>query len=83
VQPTRVDQLVLPIGLTGPLDNPRIRVDEKPLPMPWSKPAPSKMVTELRGKAEETITREVGDKLGDQGKGLLNNILGGQKRTNN
>jgi len=83
VQPTRVDQLVLPIGLVGPLDNPRIRIDEKAFADALVKAGASQLVNELRGKAQETITREVGDKLGDQGKGLLNNILGGQKRTNN
>jgi uncharacterized protein (TIGR03546 family) len=83
VQPTRVDQLVLPIGLTGPLDNPRILIDEKAFADALVKAGASRMVNELRGKAEETITREVGEKLGEQGKGLLNNILGGQKRTNN
>ncbi|MCL4181589.1 MAG: DUF2062 domain-containing protein [Verrucomicrobia bacterium] len=83
VQPTLVDQLILPIGLAGPLDNPRIRVDEKAFADALVKAGAGKLVNELRGKAEETLTREVGDKLGEQGKGLLNNILGGQKRTNN
>jgi uncharacterized protein (TIGR03546 family) len=82
LQPTLVDQLILPIGLAGPLDNPRIRVDEKAFADALVKAGAGKLVNELRGKAEETITREVGDKLGEQGKGLLNNILGGSKRTN-
>ena len=83
LQPTLVDQLILPIGLAGPLDNPRIRVDEKAFADALVKAGAGKLVTELRGKAEETLAREVGDKIGEQGKGILNNILGGQKRTNN
>jgi hypothetical protein len=67
----------------GSLDNPRIRVDEKAFADALVKAGANKVVNELRGKAQETITREVGDKLGEQGKGVLNSILGGQKRTNN
>jgi uncharacterized protein (TIGR03546 family) len=83
VDPTRVDQLILPIGLAGPLDNPRIHVDQKAFTDALVKAGANKMVNQLRGKAEETLTREVGDKLGDQGRKVMDSILRGQKRTNN
>jgi uncharacterized protein (TIGR03546 family) len=82
VEPTRVDQLVLPIGLVGSLDNPRIRVDSKAFADALVKAGAGKVVSELRNRAQETITREVGGQLGEQGKSVLNNLLGGQKRTN-
>ncbi len=79
IKPTLVDQLVLPIGLAGPLDNPRIQVDEKAFADALVKAGASEMANQLRGKAEETLNREVGKKLGVDGKSVLNNILGGKK----
>jgi uncharacterized protein (TIGR03546 family) len=80
LEPTRLDQLILPIGLVGSLDSPRIRVDQKAFADALVKAGAGKVVDQLRGQAEETITREIGEKLGDQGKGVLKDILGGQKR---
>jgi uncharacterized protein (TIGR03546 family) len=83
VDPTRVNQLILPIGLAGSLDNPRVLVDQKAFADALVKAGAGEMVNKFRSKAEEQITREVGDKIGEQGKSVLDNILKGQKRTNN
>jgi uncharacterized protein (TIGR03546 family) len=80
VDPTRVDQLVLPIGLAGHLDNPRVLVDEKAFADALVKAGASQMAKELQNKAQEQITREVGDKIGEQGKSVLDGLLKGQKR---
>jgi uncharacterized protein (TIGR03546 family) len=80
VDSTRVERLTLPIGLEGSLDSPRIVVDEKLLADALVKAGAAAAVQQLKDKAGEAISREVGDKIGEQGKGVLDSILGGPRR---
>jgi uncharacterized protein (TIGR03546 family) len=80
IDSTRVNQLRLPIGLEGPLDSPRILVDEKLMADALVKAGASAAAQELKAKAGDAISREVGTRLGDQGKSALEGILGGQRR---
>jgi hypothetical protein len=68
----------------GPLDDPRVMVDDKLLTDALVKAGASQLVNQLKEKATDTLSREVGDKIGtkigEQGKGVLDGILGGSKR---
>lgn len=79
-QPTQVENFLLPIGVRGPLDNPRISIDDKQLANALVQAGISRAKQELTNQAKEKISGEVGDKLGEKGKGLLNNLLGGDKK---
>ncbi len=77
---TQVQQFILPIGLTGPLDNPRIKVDAKQLTDALVKAGVNQAVGELKGKAGELLEKELGNKAGEQGKSLLNGLLNRTKK---
>lgn len=70
-----VERLTLPIGLEGSLDSPRILVDEKLLADALVKAGASAAVQQLQDKAGDAISRELGGKLGEQGKGMLDGLL--------
>jgi len=70
-----VDKMILPIGLSGPLDNPRIKVDQKLLTDALAKAGLNKAVSEAKTKAGELIDKELGGKVGDQGTSLLKGLL--------
>jgi len=64
---TKVSNFTLPIGITGSLDNPRIKVDAKSL-------------GDLALKAgTDALKAKATDKLKDKAGGLLNGFLGGKK----
>ncbi|MCF7759362.1 MAG: hypothetical protein K9M98_02555 [Cephaloticoccus sp.] len=64
---TKVSRFTLPIGLTGSLDNPRIKVDAKSL-------------GDLALKAgTDALKEKAAEKLKDKAGGLLNGLLGGKK----
>ena len=79
VQPALVERLEIPISLEGPLDRPRIRVDDKGLANALVKAGVQRAKDELQSRAQEELNKQVGDKLGDQGGQLLKGILGGKK----
>lgn len=76
MKPTQVEQLAVPIALTGRLDNPRISVDTERLAKSLAEAGISQVASELRQKAEEKIQEKIGGKTKD----LLNNFLGGSKK---
>jgi uncharacterized protein (TIGR03546 family) len=80
VDSTSVQQLRLPIELEGSLDSPRILVNEKLMGEALVKAGANAAARELKAKAGDVISREVGTRLGDQGKAALEGILGGQRR---
>jgi uncharacterized protein (TIGR03546 family) len=80
LSPTKVDQLLIPVGVTGPLDNPRLRVDQKLLTEALVKAGASKIADELKGKATEAIGKEIDKNVGKTGRDLLRGILGGEKK---
>jgi uncharacterized protein (TIGR03546 family) len=80
MKPTRVERFELPIGLEGPLDSPRVRVDDQGLANALVKAGIQRATDELTTRAQDEIGRQLGDKAGDQGGQLLRGILGGQKK---
>jgi uncharacterized protein (TIGR03546 family) len=80
MQPTKVEQLTIPIGIEGPLDRPRIRVDDKGLANALAKAGVQRAKDELQSKAEAELKKQAGDQIGEQGGQLLRGILGGQKK---
>lgn len=79
-QPTQVEQLAIPIGVEGPLDRPRIRVDNKALKDALVQAGVQKAKEELSSRAEEELKKQAGEQLGEQGGQLLRGILGGGKK---
>jgi uncharacterized protein (TIGR03546 family) len=80
IDSTQVDRMAFPIGLEGSLDSPRIIVNEKLLADALVKAGASAAAQQLKDRAGERISREVGSKLGDPGKSLFDGILGGPRR---
>jgi uncharacterized protein (TIGR03546 family) len=64
---TKISSFTLPIGLTGPLDNPRIKIDAQSL----GKLALQAGADALRDKAAEQLKGQAG--------GFFNSLLGGKK----
>ncbi len=82
-QSAPVQKLVVPIELTGPLDNPRVHVDPKLLANALANAGVNKALGVAKTKAEELLDKELGkkaktpagNKLEEQGKGLLRGLL--------
>lgn len=77
---TKLDNFTLPIALTGPLDNPRIKVDEGGLSKALLAAGKQRAVNEATKAANKLLDEKVGGDLGNQGKNLLDNLLGGKKK---
>ena len=77
-QSQKVDQLPMMIGVSGPMDNPRITVDDQGL----AKSLASAGVKVLKGKATEEINKQLEGKVKvpEETKGLLKGILGGKDK---
>jgi hypothetical protein len=71
LQSQEVDQLVLPIGVRGPLDNPRLLLDEGALAQALAKAGLTRAAEELKSRAQEKVKEEIGGKAGN----LLDNFL--------
>ncbi|HTG45615.1 MAG TPA: hypothetical protein VK633_13915, partial [Verrucomicrobiae bacterium] len=80
MQPTKVDNLTVPIGIKGPIDNPRIMVDQKALSTALTQAGISKAKEELKNRVQEQVGEKVGDKLPSEAQGLLKGILGGKEK---
>jgi len=81
--PQPIDILEIPLGVRGPLDNPRITLSEDLLADALVKAGAGALADKVKGEAEEKIKEELGDKLGDEAKGLLDSVLGGGKKKDN
>jgi hypothetical protein len=85
---SHVDQLVLPIQVVGPLDNPGVKVGSKALSDALmaagvsraKKEATDRLKKELGGKLGDQLGEGAGEQLGDQGKKLLDGLFGGKKK---
>lgn len=82
-----VDQFVLPIGLRGPIDDPRIRVDDDILADALMQAGANELAGKLQEEADELIGdlgdkvgEELGDQVGEQIGGALKGLLGGDKK---
>jgi hypothetical protein len=71
LQSQEVDQLVLPIGVRGPLDNPRLLLDEGALAQALARAGLTRAAEELKSRAQEKVKEEIGGKAGN----LLDNFL--------
>jgi uncharacterized protein (TIGR03546 family) len=71
----RVRHFTLPIAVRGPLDNPRIHLDDKQLASSLARAGVARATDELVNRAQEKINDQVGSRLGEQGQSLLKGIL--------
>ena len=83
---TKIDQLIIPIGVRGPIDDPRITIDDQALTDALVKAGASELAAELQGKINEEL-KEAGielpgelDAVGDAIKKGLGDLLGGKKK---
>jgi len=84
----KIDHLMLPIALRGPLDNPRITVDPNLLADALLAAGAGELAGRIRGETDELIDRaagKLGDKLGEQAENILGGALkdllkGGKKK---
>jgi hypothetical protein len=75
-----VSQFELPIGLRGPMDDPRILIDSNLLADALVAAGADRLAGEIRGEADNLIdqaTGELGDKLGEDAQELLGDALKG------
>jgi len=71
--------LKIPIGIEGPLDHPRIRIDDKGLTKALAQAGVQRAKAELQSKAESELRKQAGEQIGAQGGQILRGILGGKK----
>jgi len=79
MQPTEVERLEIPLGIEGPLDRPRIRIDDKGLTKALAQAGVQRAKAELQSKADAELKKQAAEQLGEQGGQLLRGVLGGQK----
>lgn len=84
LSPTQVSELSFPIRVKGPLDNPAIQVEGKALSDSLVQAGISRAKAEATQQLKEKVNEELGGKageaIGEQGKKLLDGILGGGKK---
>lgn len=79
----RVDELRLPIGVTGPLDAPMLDIDAEAWGTAFAQAGATQLANELRGEVQEEIDRardKVEEKIGDEVRDRLGGILPGRKK---
>lgn len=76
-----IDSLTIAVGIAGPLDNPRIRVDSKAFAEAVKQAALATGTQFIRDRAGKELEKVLGDKIKLPGRagGLFNKILGGKK----
>jgi uncharacterized protein (TIGR03546 family) len=90
MKPTPLDALELRIGLSGPIDAPRIRFDESSLTEALKKAGKAELAREVRKRLKDelgvdvpvdtgAVQQELEKAAGDKAKGLLEGVLGGKK----
>lgn len=76
---TLVDNLKVPIGIMGPLDNPRIRPDTKVFANLAGNLIKSKATQLVKDKVGEKAKKVLGDKVPGEAEKLLKGLFGGKK----
>lgn len=78
VKPTKVSQLLIPIGLRGPMDNPGIALDDQSLADALFAAGATELANRAQaeadkqlGKVQDKLEEEIGDKVGEEGKEIL------------
>ena len=95
IDPTQLDLLVLPIGLSGPLDSPKVSFDSSVLVDALEQAGEAQLSRQLDAQLEELgfpgkledeldLPGGLGDGLGDElekgAKDALDDLLGGRKK---
>lgn len=78
----RVDELRLPIGVTGPLDSPVIDIDAQAWSDALLQAGATQLANELRGEVQDEVDRareKVEEKIGDEVRDRLGGLLPGRK----
>ena len=83
-----VETLTIPIGIEGPLDQPRIKTDSKMFADALAKAGLNAAKTEVTDRAMKELNKQLGDKLpgglgedvGSSAKGLIDGLFGGKKK---
>lgn len=69
VKPTRLDELVLPIGLKGPIDSPRVQFDSSALTDALVEAGQRELAAQVESRLDDVLDDALGDRLDDlQGK---------------
>ncbi|MEQ8316302.1 MAG: hypothetical protein RIE77_10535 [Phycisphaerales bacterium] len=79
----QVDELRLPIGVTGPLDAPVLDIDTQAWSDALVQAGATQLANELRGEVQEEIDRareKVEEKIGDEVRDRLGGLLPGRKK---
>lgn len=90
LKPTPLDALELRVGLSGPIDAPRIRFDESSLTEALKKAGKAELARQLQGRLKDELgvdmpldtgglEKELEKAAADQTKDLLKGVLGGRK----
>ncbi len=75
---SKIDQLIIPIGVRGPIDDPRITIDDQALTDALVKAGASELAAELQGELDEELKGAGIELPGGLGK-ELGNLFGGKK----
>lgn len=87
---SHVKELNLALGLRGPLDNPRVHIDDKQLADALAKAGATALANHVRGEADkkieeaktraaERVTEKLDNAIGDKAKDALGKLLPGSK----
>lgn len=77
---TTVEEIMIPIGITGPLSNPSISAESKAFTDMLVKAGVNKAKSELTKRATEEIEKKLGDKLPGDAGNMLKGLFGGDKK---
>ena len=93
IKPTRLDELVLPIGISGPIDSPRIRFEHSVLVDALVDAGKRELANQVQSRLEGEVTKQLdelteragieipdGLEIPDDAKGLFDGFLGGGKK---
>jgi uncharacterized protein (TIGR03546 family) len=75
IKPQPVERFAVSIGLSGPLDNPRVQIDDRALQDALVKAGVSRLKEEVGSRARDEIKKQAGEKIGAQGQGVLDRLL--------
>jgi len=82
----RVERLTVPIGLAGPLDDPRIRIDQDALAKALIDAGAAELASKVKGEAAKEVEKakeKLGEKLGEEAGKAIGDFLGGGKDKKN
>lgn len=87
IERTELEELVLPIGLSGPIDAPRIHFDGSTFADALAEAGRGELARRVRGELEEKLEKagvkvpeDVEERVREQAGGLLDDVLGGGKK---